>query len=239
MRTMFEGAPGIISVRIHIDEKDCVVIEHIVHYLSLAVLIYPDLAIRFLHWFFFPLYTFKPFFKLFSIFSFSFTLLQTIIRTLIDSGARKDRSYTHPRKTPSKNCISPKNSGPNDINQNAHLPERALAGNYIPRKNFFPEFKLARVHSWPKLNFPENLFSKIYTCQISHWAKITFSENLISRIRTCQNFYIWSKLLYHENLFIKTLHISRQIETLLSRINITQNLLPHLCLHLTLKLRVE
>ena len=51
------------------------VIEHIVHHRSLAVLIYPDLAIRFLHCFF-PLYTFKPSFKLFSIFSFSFTLLQ-------------------------------------------------------------------------------------------------------------------------------------------------------------------
>ena len=56
MRTMFEGAPGIISVRIHIDEKDCVVIEHIVHYLSLAVLIYPDLAIWFLHCFFSTVY---------------------------------------------------------------------------------------------------------------------------------------------------------------------------------------
>ena len=33
--------------------------------------------------------------------------------------------------------------------------------------------------------------------------------------------------------------ISKQIETLLSRINMTQNLLAHLCLHLTLKLRVE
>ena len=47
MHTMFGGAPGIISVRIHIDEKDCVVIERIVQHLSLAVLIYPDLAIRF------------------------------------------------------------------------------------------------------------------------------------------------------------------------------------------------
>ena len=235
---MFEGAPGITSVRIHIDEKDCVVIEHIVHYLSLAVQIYPDLAVRF----FIVFFHYILLNLLLSFFPFSHSALlyyKTIIRTLIDSGARKDRSYTHPRKTPSKNCISPKNSGPNDINPNAHLPERALAGNYIPRKNFFPEFKLARVHSWPKLNFPENLFSKIYTCQISHWAEITFSENLISRIRTCQNFYIWSKLLYHENLFLKTLHISRQIETLLSRINITQNLLAHLCLHLTLKLRVE
>ena len=59
-----------------------------------------------------------------------------------------------------------------------HLPE------------IFPEFILARVHTWPKLDFPENLFSKIYTCQISHWAEITFSENLFSRIRTCQNFYV-------------------------------------------------
>ena len=106
-------------------------------------------------------------------------------------------------------------------------------------ENIFPEFILARVHIWPKLNFPENLFSKIYTCQISHLAEITFSENLFSRIRTCQNFYIWSKLLYHENLFLKTLHISRQLETSLSRINITQNLLAHLYLHLTLKLLIE
>ena len=35
------------------------------------------------------------------------------------------------------------------------------------------------------------------------------------------------------------MHISRQLETSLSRINITQNLLAHLYLHLTLKLLVE
>ena len=75
MQTMF-GVPGMISVRIHIVEKDCMVIEHIVHHLSLAVLIYPNLAIRFFI-VFFPLYNFKPSFKLLSIFSFSFTLLQS------------------------------------------------------------------------------------------------------------------------------------------------------------------
>ena len=76
MRTMFE-APDIISVRIQIEEKDCVVIEHIVHHLSMAVLIYPNLAIRFFLFVFFSLYTFKPSFNLFSIFSLSFTLLQS------------------------------------------------------------------------------------------------------------------------------------------------------------------
>ena len=199
----------------------------------------PQLGNSFFHCFF-PLYTFEPSFKLFSIFSFSFTLLQSFHSNLdrFWVPGRTD-PYTHPRKTPSKNCISPVNSGPNDINPNVHLSERATYQKLHSQENFFPEFTLARVHTWPKLNFPENLFSKIYTCQISHWAEITFSENLFSRIRTCQNFYIWSKLLYHENLFIKTLHISRQIETLLSRIYITQNLLAHLCLHLTLKLRVE
>ena len=131
------GVPGIISVRIHIDEKDCVVIEHIVHHLSLAVLIYPDLAIRFFI-VFFPLYTFKPSFKLFSIFSFSFTLLQSFHSNFDRSWVPgwTDPIHIH-EKHLQKNSIFSKNSGPNNINPNVHLPERALARNYIPRKTFF------------------------------------------------------------------------------------------------------
>ena len=137
MQTMFEGAPGITSVRIHIDEKDCVIIEHIVHYLSLAVLIYPDLAIRFLHCFFFPLYTFKPFFKLFSIFSFSFTLLQSFHLNF-------DRFWVPGRTDP------------------IHIHEKHLQKIAFPRKTL-AQMTLTQMHiclnvHLPEITFPGKIF---------------------------------------------------------------------------------
>ena len=140
------GVPGIISVRIHIVEKDCMVIEHIVHHLSLAVLIYPNLAIRF----FIVFFHYILLNLLLSFFPFSHSALpyyKAIIRTLVISGCQEGQILYTSTKNIFKNCISPVNSGPNDINPNAHLPE--LARNYIPWKTFFqnlhlPEFTLGR-----------------------------------------------------------------------------------------------
>ena len=62
------------------------------------------------------------------------------------------------------------------------------------------------MYIWPKLHFPENLFSRIYTSQNVHLAEITFPqklifqnlhlpelhfpENLFSRIFTCRNVHL-------------------------------------------------
>ena len=57
-----------------------------------------------------------------------------------------------------RNYISPK-----AFFQNLHLPECTFGRNYISRKAYFPEFTLARMYIWPKLQFPESLFSKYDT----------------------------------------------------------------------------
>ena len=38
------------------------------------------------------------------------------------------------------------------------------------------------MYIWPKLHFPENLFSRIYTCQNVHLAEIEFPRKLIFQI---------------------------------------------------------
>ena len=50
------GAPSIISVRIHIDEKECVVIEHTVHHLYYGCVALPRLGNFFFCFYYFSFY---------------------------------------------------------------------------------------------------------------------------------------------------------------------------------------
>ena len=58
----------------------------------------------------------------------------------------------------------------------------------------------------PKLQFPENLFSRIYRCQNIHLAKITvhFPENLFSSIYTCQNLPLTEFTFGRNHIYLKT-----------------------------------
>ena len=51
------------------------------------------------------------------------------------------------------------------IFQNLHLPEFTFRQNCISPKTYFLAFTLDRIYLWPKLNYPENLFSRNYTHQ--------------------------------------------------------------------------
>ena len=46
-------------------------------------------------------------------------------------------------------------------------------------KTYFPKFTLSRNCIWPKLHFPENLFSRINTFQNFDMAEIIFLEKFI------------------------------------------------------------
>ena len=137
------GVPGIISVRIHIVEKDCVVIEHIVRHLSWAVLIYPDLAIRFFIVFFHYillnlLLSFFPFFHS------ALPYYKAIIRTLINSGCQEGQILYTSTKNIFKNCISPVNYGPMAQMTLTHMHIYCFFRLYI----FKPSFKLFSIFSF-------------------------------------------------------------------------------------------
>ena len=167
MRTMFGGTPGIISVRIYIDEKNCVVIEHIVHHLFWAVLIYPNMAIHFFI-VFFPLYTFKPSFELFSIFSFSFTLLQNYYLNFDRFWCQEEQIlYTSTKNTFKK--LHSKKLHSKSIQTFKKFPRKTLAQMTLTQMNI-----CLNVHL-PQITFPRKLFSKIFTSQSSHLAEIKFS----------------------------------------------------------------
>ena len=57
------------------------------------------------------------------------------------------------------------------------------------------------MYIWPKLHFPENLFSKIYACQNKRLAEIAFPRKLIFQNLHFARMYIWPKLNFPENLF--------------------------------------
>ena len=72
------------------------------------------------------------------------------------------------------------------IIQNINFPERALARNYLARKHIFqnlhlPQFKFGRNHISQKPNLQEFTLGKNYI-----WSKLQFLEDLFSRIHTCQ-----------------------------------------------------
>ena len=72
-------------------------------------------------------------------------------------------SYTSPRKTPSRNYISPKNTWPK-----LHYPEYTFPWTCIFQKLHFPEHTVARNYIFLNVHFPEITLSWTCTCQKLH-----------------------------------------------------------------------
>ena len=72
------------------------------------------------------------------------------------------------------------------------------SGNRIKTRTY-SVLSLVWIYIWPKLHFPENLFSWIYTCQILHLAEVTFP----------QNYFFKNCIFYPEIYFQKTIFHSK------------------------------
>ena len=122
----------------------------------------------------------------------------------------KSGSYTPPRKTPSRNYISPKNTWPK-----LHYPEH---NTYISLNVHFPEFTLARMLIWQNLHLAEITFPRKLIFQNLHLPKCTFGRNYISPKTYFPEFilnkiYVWSKTHYSVNSFFRN-YISSKIHFL-------------------------
>ena len=108
--------------------------------------------------------------------------------------------------------------------QKLHFIEPTLAIFLIVR---LPEIALVRMYNFPKLRFPENLFSRMNICANVHLAEIAFSRKLtvFSRIDTCQqNVYLaectFPQKLIFQNERFPNVHFSKNF---FSRIDTCQN----------------
>ena len=126
-------------------------------------------------------------------------------------------SYTPPRKTPSRNYISPKNTWPKlhypehtfpwtCIFQKLHFPEHTLARNYIFLNVHLPEITFSWTCTFQKLYFPEHALARMYISPNAHLAECTFGRKYISPKTyfpefTLARMYIWPKVHFPENLF--------------------------------------
>ena len=82
------------------------------------------------------------------------------------------KEITFPRKTLGRNHIIP----------NVHLPEWALASNYISLYIHMPVIRLARRLIWQILHSPEFIFGRNYISTKIYFPKFTFSRKFIFQI---------------------------------------------------------